>query len=117
MPVVEVVPTDRTSAASMNRAVEYLRSLGRFPIVLKKSIPGYVVGRVSAAVWRESIDLVLQGGVSVGDLDPPRSLRPAVGWAAPGPPPPPPPAARGGGAPPLPPPLLARLRDRGPPLA
>src|SRR6266581_1582940 len=61
IPLVEVVPAEgRTSAASMNRAVEYLRSLGRFPIVLKKSVPGYVVGRVSAAVWRECIDLVLR---------------------------------------------------------
>jgi len=69
----------------MNRAVEYLRSLGRFPIVLKKSIPGYVVGRVSAAVWRECIDLVLQGVISVDDLDRAVSLGPAIGWAAAGP--------------------------------
>src|SRR5256712_9804810 len=85
IPIVEVVPTDRTSAASMNRAVEYLRSLGRFPIVLKQSIPGYVVGRVSAAVWRESIDLVLRGVISVDDLDRAVSLGPAIGWAAAGP--------------------------------
>src|SRR5207245_321854 len=85
IPIVEVVPEGRTSAASMNRAVEYLRSLGRFPIVLKKSIPGYVVGRVSAAVWRECIDLVLQGVISVDDLDRAVSLGPAIGWAAAGP--------------------------------
>jgi len=81
IPLVEVVPESRTSAASMNRAVEYLRSLGRFPIVLKKSI----VGRVSAAVWRECIDLVLQGVISVDDLDRAVSLGPAIGWAAAGP--------------------------------
>ncbi len=86
IPLVEVVPAEgRTSPASMNRAVEYLRSLGRFPIVLKKSIPGYVVGRVSAAVWRECIDLVLRGVISVDDLDRAVSLGPAIGWAAAGP--------------------------------
>jgi len=85
IPLVEVVPETRTSSASMNRAVEYLRALGRFPIVLKKSIPGYVVGRVSAAVWRECIDLVLQGVISVDDLDRAVSLGPAIGWAAAGP--------------------------------
>src|SRR2546427_8226084 len=85
IPLVEVVPESRTSAESMNRAVEYLRSLGRFPIVLKKSIPGYVVGRVSAAVWRECIDLVLQGVISVDDLDRAVSLGPAICWAAAGP--------------------------------
>ncbi|PYP09707.1 MAG: hypothetical protein DMD59_07970 [Gemmatimonadetes bacterium] len=85
IPLVEVVPEGRTSPASMQRAVEYLRSLGRFPIVLKKSIPGYVVGRVSAAVWRECIDLVVQGVISVDDLDRAVSLGPAIGWAAAGP--------------------------------
>ena len=59
--------------------------IGRFPIVLKKSIPGYVVGRVSAAVWRECIDLVLQGVITVDDLDRAVSLGPAIGWAAAGP--------------------------------
>lgn len=85
IPIVELVPEARTSPASMNRAVEYLRSLGRFPVVLKKAIPGYVVGRVAAAVWRECIDLVLRGVISVDDLDRAVSLGPALGWAAAGP--------------------------------
>jgi ketoreductase RED1 len=85
IPVVEVVPEGRTSAASISRAVEYLRALGRHPIVLKKAIPGYVIGRVAAAVWRECIDLVLRGVISVDDLDRAVSLGPGIGWAAAGP--------------------------------
>ncbi len=85
IPVVEVVPEGRTSPASITRAAEYLRSLGRFPIMLKKAVPGYVVGRVAAAVWRECIDLVLRGVISVDDLDRAVSLGPAIGWAAAGP--------------------------------
>ena len=85
IPLVEVVPAERTSPATVARAVEYLRALGRFPIVLKKAIPGYVVGRVAAAVWRECIDLVLRGVISVDDLDRAVSLGPAIGWAAAGP--------------------------------
>ena len=85
IPIVEIVPEGRTTVASITRAVEYLRALGRFPIVLKKAIPGYVVGRVAAAVWRECIDLVLQGVISVDDLDRAVSLGPALGWAAAGP--------------------------------
>jgi 3-hydroxyacyl-CoA dehydrogenase len=85
IPLVEIVPEGRTTVANINRAVEYLRALGRFPIVLKKAIPGYVVGRVAAAVWRECIDLVVQGVVSVDDLDRAVSLGPALGWAAAGP--------------------------------
>ncbi|HJS44265.1 MAG TPA: 3-hydroxyacyl-CoA dehydrogenase NAD-binding domain-containing protein [Gemmatimonadales bacterium] len=85
LPVVEVVPEGRTSTATITRAVEYLRALGRHPIVLKKAIPGYVVGRVAAAVWRECIDLVLRGVISVDDLDRAVSMGPGIGWAAAGP--------------------------------
>src|SRR5204863_152322 len=56
IPLVELVPGERTAVASVTRAKEYLRALGRMPIVLKKPVPGYVVGRIAAAVWRECID-------------------------------------------------------------
>ena len=85
IPLFEVVPEGRTSPATIARAVDYLRALGRHPIVLKKPIPGYVVGRVAAAVWRECIDLVLRGVISVDDLDRAVSLGPGIGWAAAGP--------------------------------
>ncbi|MGH7607759.1 MAG: 3-hydroxyacyl-CoA dehydrogenase NAD-binding domain-containing protein, partial [Gemmatimonadales bacterium] len=85
IPLVEIVPEGRTSAATVARAVDYLRALGRHPIVLKKAVPGYVVGRIAAAVWRECIDLVLRGVISVDDLDRAVSLGPAIGWAAAGP--------------------------------
>jgi len=55
------------------------------PIVVKKPVPGYVVGRIAAAVWRECIDLVLNGVIDVSDLDRAVSLGPATGWAAAGP--------------------------------
>src|SRR2546428_4205331 len=54
-------------------------------MVRKKAIAGYVVGRVAAAVWRECIDLVLKGVLSVDDLDRAVSLGPGIGWAAAGP--------------------------------
>src|SRR2546425_777399 len=85
IPLVEVVPAARTSTAAVVRAQEYLRALGRMPILLKKSIPGYVVGRVTAAVWRQCIDLVLEGVIDVDQLDRAVSLGPALGWAAAGP--------------------------------
>jgi len=85
IPLVELVPGTRTAPTALERARDYLRSLGRMPIVLKKPVPGYVVGRVAAAVWRECIDLVLSGVLDVSDLDRAVSLGPALGWAAAGP--------------------------------
>lgn len=85
LPLVELVPTEETDPAAVERAKAFLRALGRMPIVLHKAVPGYVVGRVAAAVWRECIDLVLSGVIDVSDLDRAVSLGPGLGWAAAGP--------------------------------
>lgn len=85
VPLVELVPGDFTDHAALTRASGYLRSLGRLPITLNRAVPGFVVGRIGAAVWRECIDLVLQGVIDVDDLDRAVSLGPALGWAAAGP--------------------------------
>ena len=85
IPLVELVPEGRTAPASVARAQEYLKALGRMPIVVRKPVPGFVVGRIAAAVWRECIDLVIQGVIDVPDLDRAVSLGPALGWAAAGP--------------------------------
>ncbi len=85
IPLVEVIPGPRTAPAALERAQDYLRSLGRMPILLRKPVPGYVVGRIAAAVWRECIDLVVNGVIDVEDLDRAVSLGPALGWAAAGP--------------------------------
>ncbi|MGH7676093.1 MAG: 3-hydroxyacyl-CoA dehydrogenase family protein [Gemmatimonadales bacterium] len=85
IPLVEIVPEGRTSAAAVQRARGYVLALGRIPVVLKRAVPGFVVGRIAAAVWRESIDLVLSGVIDVEDLDRAVSLGPALGWAAAGP--------------------------------
>ena len=85
VPVVEVVKGTRTSPATVALAIDYLRELGRMPIVVNKPVAGYAVGRIAAAVWRESIDLVLKGVIDVEDLDRAVSLGPALGWAAAGP--------------------------------
>lgn len=85
IPLIEVVSGSRTSPATLARTQEYLRALGRIPIVLNKAVPGYVAGRIAAAVWRECIDLVLQGVIDVDQLDRAVSLGPALGWAAAGP--------------------------------
>ncbi|HEX9705636.1 MAG TPA: 3-hydroxyacyl-CoA dehydrogenase NAD-binding domain-containing protein [Gemmatimonadales bacterium] len=85
VPLVEVLTGPHTTPAALQQAHGFLRALGRVPIYVKKPVPGYVVGRIAAAVWRECIDLVLSGVVNVDDLDRAVSLGPALGWAAGGP--------------------------------
>lgn len=78
MPLVEIVPGRKTSRATVTRARDFYDSLGKVPVVLSKEVPGHIANRFQAAIWREAIDLVLQGVASVEDVD--KAL-----WAGPGP--------------------------------
>ena len=69
IPAVEVVPGPLTDRASLDLVRGWLRQLGRIPVVLKKEIPGNATGRLTAALWRECIRLVLDGVLEVRDVD------------------------------------------------
>ena len=85
VPLVEVVPGKFTAPETVETVSTWLRALGRIPIALNREVPGNVVGRISAAVYRECIDLVLSGVVDVDEIDRAVSLGPSLGWAAAGP--------------------------------
>ncbi|MEU4498313.1 3-hydroxyacyl-CoA dehydrogenase NAD-binding domain-containing protein [Streptomyces sp. NPDC023998] len=69
VPLVEVVPGERTSEESVARAVEFYRCVGRLPVVERKEIPGFVGNRLQNALSREAIYLVEQGVVGPAELD------------------------------------------------
>jgi 3-hydroxyacyl-CoA dehydrogenase len=85
IPLIEIVPGKFTAPATVERVRDWLKHLDRIPIALKREVPGNVVGRIAAAVWRECIDLVLSGVVEVDEIDRAVSLGPGLGWAAGGP--------------------------------
>ena len=85
MPLVEVVPGPQTDAEAVESVRYWIRSLQRVPIMVNKEVPGHVVGRLTAAVWREAIQLVLDGVVDVATLDAAVQLGPGLAWTASGP--------------------------------
>lgn len=85
MPVIEVVPGHQTSPQAVERGRALVLALGKLPVVLKREVPGYVVNRLAAALWREAIDLVLTGVVGPEELDLAASRGPCLGWAVQGP--------------------------------
>ena len=85
LPLVEVVPGPLTDSEAIESVRQWLKDLRRAPIVLEKEVPGHVVGRLIAAVWRESIQLVLDGVVDVQTMDAAVQLGPGLAWAAAGP--------------------------------
>jgi 3-hydroxyacyl-CoA dehydrogenase len=85
IPAVEVVPGPLTDRASLDFVRQWLRQLGRIPVVLRKEIPGNASGRLTAALWRECIRLVLDGVLEVRDVDAIVASGLAARWAAAGP--------------------------------
>ncbi|MFH8983225.1 3-hydroxyacyl-CoA dehydrogenase NAD-binding domain-containing protein [Streptomyces varsoviensis] len=85
MPLVEVVPGERTSAATVDHAMEVYRGLGKLPIRLKKEIPGFVGNRLQKVFNDQANYLVQQGVIDVRDLD--DLVRASLGlrWATIGP--------------------------------
>ncbi|MBF6507395.1 3-hydroxyacyl-CoA dehydrogenase NAD-binding domain-containing protein [Saccharopolyspora hirsuta] len=69
VPLVEIVPGERTAEPVAEAAVEFYRALGKTPVRLRKEIPGFVANRLQSAIMQESISLVLQGVVDVDELD------------------------------------------------
>lgn len=85
IPLVELLPGPATDRAMLELLKGWLRALGRIPVTLKKPVRGNVAGRIAAAVWREAIQMVLDGAIDVDDLDRAVSVGPALAWVAAGP--------------------------------
>ena len=69
MPLVEIVPGERTTEDAVSAAVDFYTFLGRTPVVVRKEMPGFVGNRLQNAISREASYLVQQGVVSPLDLD------------------------------------------------
>ncbi|GLY40565.1 hydroxylacyl-CoA dehydrogenase [Amycolatopsis sp. NBRC 101858] len=85
IPLVEVVPGEKTSPEAVERAVEFYRGLGKKPIVLAKEVPGFVANRLQAAIFRECVHLVAEGVVTEQQLDEVVTSSLGQRWAVSGP--------------------------------
>ncbi|PSJ24909.1 hydroxylacyl-CoA dehydrogenase [Streptosporangium nondiastaticum] len=69
VPLVEIVPGERTAEDVVEAAMAFYRALGKTPVRLRKEIPGFAANRLQSAVLQEAIHLVLSGVVDAGELD------------------------------------------------
>lgn len=75
---VEVIKGANTSQEIFDRALEFVRSLGKRPVAVKKDIPGFVFNRIWGSVVKEAINLVSQGIVTPEEVD--LGMRQGYGW-------------------------------------
>ncbi|WP_328977664.1 3-hydroxyacyl-CoA dehydrogenase NAD-binding domain-containing protein [Streptomyces canus] len=85
IPLVEVVPGERTTEEAVRAAVDFYTLLGRTPVVERKEIPGFVGNRLQNALNREAIYLVEQGVVTPEDLDKVMTNSLGIRWSTVGP--------------------------------
>jgi carnitine 3-dehydrogenase len=69
IPLVEVSGGPDTAADTLDRAMAFYRAAGKHPIRLNREMAGHVAGRLGAAIYREAVDLAVNGVASVADID------------------------------------------------
>ena len=77
IPLVEIVGGAETSGETLIAAHDFMKNLGKVPVLLKREVSGYIVNRLQAALLREAVDLVDKGVASAEDVD--KAFRMGIG--------------------------------------
>lgn len=68
-PLVEVISAEQTEESTAKIVYDVARDIGRFPVRLKKEVPGFLVNRFQFAILREAMSLVEDGVCEKEDVD------------------------------------------------
>ncbi|KAE8414820.1 hypothetical protein BDV36DRAFT_298657 [Aspergillus pseudocaelatus] len=85
VPLVEVVPHPGAQEPYITKALDFYRSLGKKPILIKKETPGFIANRLQMALCNEAYSLVTRDIVSAADLDTCITAGPGLRWSTTGP--------------------------------
>ncbi|SPJ31097.1 carnitine 3-dehydrogenase [Falsiruegeria mediterranea] len=81
LPLIEVVPTAANSAEFVAHAQDLLKSVGFFPLHVKKEIDAHIADRFLEAVWREALWLVKDGIATTEEIDEAIRMGFGIRWA------------------------------------
>ncbi|MGH9697903.1 MAG: 3-hydroxyacyl-CoA dehydrogenase NAD-binding domain-containing protein [Candidatus Acidiferrales bacterium] len=85
IPVVELVPGKETDPAILSTVRDFLSCLGQVPVTLRSHVPGFLLNRLQAAMFREAIHLVESGVAELKDVEAVVSEGVGLRWALLGP--------------------------------
>jgi len=68
IPMIEVVPGERTADSTRDALVGIINAFG-YEAVIEREVPGFVENRILYAILRECLSLVEQGIISEADMD------------------------------------------------
>jgi 3-hydroxybutyryl-CoA dehydrogenase len=69
MPIVEIIPGDKTSPETVDRTTRLMAQAGKLPVHVKKDAPGFVGNRLLHALYREAMFIVEQGIADTETVD------------------------------------------------
>ena len=81
LPLVELVPGEKTDLKIISKAKNFYRNIGMKTLVLKKELPGYLSDRLQESMWRESLHIINEGYASTQDLDNAIIYGPGLRWS------------------------------------
>lgn len=69
IPLVEVVPGEKTSSETMEITTKWIRQIGKQPVKMNKECLGFIGNRLQLALLREAIYIVEQGWADPEEVD------------------------------------------------
>jgi 3-hydroxybutyryl-CoA dehydrogenase len=78
MPLVEVVRGPHTSDMTVRQSMDFVRAIGKAPVLVEGETFGFVANRILFIAMKEAFDLVENGFVSIADCD--QAVRDGLGW-------------------------------------
>lgn len=69
LPLIELVGSDKTDPAMIDKAVTLLKTAGLFPLKVRQEIPAHIADRFLEAVWREALWLIKDGIATTEEID------------------------------------------------
>ncbi|MFD2922302.1 3-hydroxyacyl-CoA dehydrogenase family protein [Halobacillus naozhouensis] len=69
IPLVEVVPGEKTNESTIGRSMKLMVQMNKKPIKVNKDVPGFVGNRLQYALFREAQHLLEEGIASTEDID------------------------------------------------
>jgi carnitine 3-dehydrogenase len=81
LPLVEIVGGSKTSTKTIKDVKDFYKSMGMYPLEVRKEIEGYLSDRLQEAQWREILHLVKDGVENTQELDDAIIYGPGLRWA------------------------------------
>jgi 3-hydroxybutyryl-CoA dehydrogenase len=78
MDLCEVVKGPRTSDSTIEAVMEFVRRIGRTPVLIRKEAHGFIVNRVVFAALEEALRLLEGGYAEVADID--LAIKKGLNW-------------------------------------